>query len=363
MSNVQGGGQQQQQQGDSQQQQGGNQQQQGYPNYYGQQQGYGGYYQQGSPYQQAWSQQQQTWSPQPQQQRLSGSGVQGSGQQQGGNQQQQVDNQQQQGGSQQQQGGSQQQQGGSQQQQGKNSQSTSSSSPAPPQSDHFDLKHFDNDHGPSKDKADWTLQSPRMLQIKVKGRIWIQRGSMKAYTGNIKFTRENITNGGIGKMIKRAIANEHIFLTKAEGDGVLFLGEQGKSIQIIHLKNETLCVNGHKVLAFENSLKWDITLMKTFAGVIEGGYFNVTFSGSGSIAISTWYEPLTLEVNKGQSVCTDPHATIAWSGHLYPSVKIDSTIKTYYGRGSGETVQMQFTGDSGFVCIQPMEEFHLSQQG
>jgi len=186
---------------------------------------------------------------------------------------------------------------------------------------------------------------------------------MKAYTGNITFTRENVMNGGIGKMIKRHIASENIFLTKAEGTGTLFVGDQGKSIQILHMKDETLCVNGHKILAFDNSLKWDITFMKTFAGVIEGGYFNVTFTGTGSVAICTYFEPLTLQVGRHSTVYTDPHATVAWSGHLRPSVRLDVTLKSFFGRGSGESVQMEFAGDSGFVVVQPMEEFHISRNG
>jgi len=224
-----------------------------------------------------------------------------------------------------------------------------------------DLSRFSEEHGPSKEKKDWVLQSPRMLQVNLNGLVWMKRGAMRGYTGNIRFSRESVMNGGLGKMIKRHIAHENIFLTKAEGAGTLFLGDQGKSIQILHLKNETMCVNGHKILAFDNNLNWDITLMKTFAGVIEGGYFNVTFSGTGSVAICTYFEPLTLEVKSGNPVYTDPHATVAWSGHLKPSVKLDVSLKTFFGRGSGESLQMEFAGDSGFVVVQPVEELHISR--
>jgi len=181
---------------------------------------------------------------------------------------------------------------------------------------------------------------------------------MRAYTGNISFTRENITQGGIAKAIKRAVVNEGIFLTKAEGNGVLFLGDQGKSIQILHLKDETLCVNGHRILAFETSLRWDISMMKSFGGVIEGGYFCVTFQGTGCVAITSFFEPLTLQVSRGTSVYTDPHATIAWSGNLKPGVKLDVSLKSFFGRGSGESVQMEFNGD-GIVVVQPVEEIHV----
>ena len=178
----------------------------------------------------------------------------------------------------------------------------------------------------------------------------------KGYKGSISFSREGIAQGGLMKVIKRAVANEGIALTSAKGTGVLFVGHEAKNIQIIHLNNESFSVNGHQILAFESSLKWDITFMKTFAGVIEGGYFNVTFKGTGSLAITTLGDPLALAVTKGEPVYTDPHATVGWSGNLKPSVKLDVSLKTFLGRGSGESLQMEFSGDSGIVVIQPVEE-------
>jgi uncharacterized protein (AIM24 family) len=54
-------------------------------------------------------------------------------------------------------------------------------------------------------------------------------------------------------------------------------------------------------------------------------------------------------------VFTDPNATVAWSGGLTPTFKADVGLKTFFGRGSGESFQMRFDGD-GFVVVQPYEE-------
>ena len=43
-------------------------------------------------------------------------------------------------------------------------------------------------------------------------------------------------------------------------------------------------------------------------------------------------------------------------GQLSPELKTDIQLKTFVGRGSGESVQMKFEGD-GFVVVQPFEEF------
>ena len=59
---------------------------------------------------------------------------------------------------------------------------------------------------------------------------------------------------------------------------------------------------------------------------------------------------------------TDPNATIAWSGSLTPELKTDVSLRTFLGRGSGESMQMCFQGD-GFVIVQPYEEVYMQQAG
>jgi len=67
---------------------------------------------------------------------------------------------------------------------------------------------------------------------------------------------------------------------------------------------------------------------------------------------------MALRVAPGLPVCTDPNATVAWSGSLQPEFKTDISLKTFLGRGSGESVQMLFQGE-GFVVVQPKEEVYL----
>src|SRR5207248_3131475 len=47
-------------------------------------------------------------------------------------------------------------------------------------------------------------------------------------------------------------------------------------------------------------------------------------------------------------------AQITWSSGVQTQVKVDANLKTLVGRGSGETVQMAFTGE-GWVLVQPSE--------
>jgi uncharacterized protein (AIM24 family) len=205
------------------------------------------------------------------------------------------------------------------------------------------------------------LESERMLEVNLNGDMWTKTGSMVAYLGAVKFTREGILEHGIGKFLKRAVSGEGTQLTKAQGQGKLYLADEAKKISILKLHNEAIFVNGNDVLAFEPSLKWDITLMRSMAGMFAGGLFNVRFEGTGMLAITTHYDPLALEVRPGQPVFTDPNATVAWSGTLQPQIHTDVSFKTFFGRGSGESIQLRFEG-SGFVLIQPKEEVYFQQQ-
>jgi len=204
------------------------------------------------------------------------------------------------------------------------------------------------------------LERDRMLEVNLEGMVWSKMGSMVAYRGDIKFTREGVLEHGIGKMLKKAVTGEGVRLTKAEGSGKLYLADSGKKISIINLENQSIFVNGNDLLAFEESINWDIKMLKKVAGLMSGGLFNVKLEGTGMVAITTHYDPLTLRVTPENPVFTDPNATVAWSGNLQPDLKTDVSIKTFVGRSSGESLQMAFKGE-GFVVIQPYEEVYFQQ--
>ena len=179
----------------------------------------------------------------------------------------------------------------------------------------------------------------------------------------MKFTREGILEHGIGKLLKKTFTGEGTQLTKVEGRGKLYLADSAKKITVLKLDpNMPICVNGNSVLTFESSVKWDLQLMKRIAGILSGGFFNMNFSGEGHIAITSYFDPMTLIVKPGSPVYTDPNATVAWSANLKPELKTDISVKTFFGRGSGESLQMRFDGD-GFVIVQPMEEVYYVSSG
>ncbi len=204
------------------------------------------------------------------------------------------------------------------------------------------------------------LENPHMLEINLNGQIRAKVGAMIGYVGNVKFTREGMLEHGLGTLLKKAVSGEGMTLMKVEGQGRVYMADKGKKIRILQLQEDTIFINGNDLLAFEETLKWDITLMRRVAGMLAGGLFNIKLRGSGLIAMTTHYEPLTLRVSPNEPIFTDPNATVAWSGSLTPEIVTNITFKTLLGRGSGEAIQMKFQGD-GWVVLQPYEEIMMQQ--
>ena len=76
-------------------------------------------------------------------------------------------------------------------------------------------------------------------------------------------------------------------------------------------------------------------------------------SGTGSVALVSDGTPLLIEID-GESTYADPQAAITWSEGVSSTVKTDVNVKTLIGRGSGETIQLAFSGN-GWLLIQPSE--------
>lgn len=205
------------------------------------------------------------------------------------------------------------------------------------------------------------LEKERLLGVNLRGVVWTKMGSMVAYTGNIKFTREGTLEHGLERMVKISLGGEGINLIKAEGVGKLYLADKGKKVSVLKLEKDSICVNYNNILAIEDSIRWEIRMMRKFSGVAENDIYNVKLEGTGIVAVTTRHELLTFRVTRERPLFTDPNTTVAWTGNMEPEVKSDLSLKTSVGRSTGESVQMIFRGE-GFVIVQPYEEINLQTQ-
>jgi uncharacterized protein (AIM24 family) len=198
----------------------------------------------------------------------------------------------------------------------------------------------------------FTLQGPRLLKVELsETRVMARNGSMVAYQGEVNFEHKG---GGLSRLMKKAATGESLALMQASGSGELFLADQAMLIHLLRLDDDSITVNGANILAFEEGIDWDVTRVKGgTAGVIAGGLFNIHLRGSGSVALVSDGEPVMLDVSEAATF-GDPQAAIAWSGAVQTSLKTDVQAKTLIGLGSGESLQLAFSG-RGWVLIQPSE--------
>lgn len=220
----------------------------------------------------------------------------------------------------------------------------------------MNLNEFANTHAPQDQGKTFDLENSKLLDISMDGTILAKAGTMVGYTGDISFERKS--TGGLKGMLKKKATGEGGVMMQTTGKGHLYLADQGKEVQILELNEEDeISVNGNDVLAFDESVSWDIKMMKSIAGASTGGLFNVFLEGPGYVAITTHGKPLVIPT----PVSTDPNATVAWSSNVSPSSKRDLNLKSFIGRSSGETYQLHFAEEGGFVVIQPYEELQPEQ--
>lgn len=227
----------------------------------------------------------------------------------------------------------------------------------------YSIRSFIEETAQDESKNDFfQLESTHMLELNINNQtVMLKKGAMVAYTGNIKFEREGMLSKGIGNLLKKTMSGEGTTMMRTSGTGRVYAADFEKRVRILYLENEAINVNGNDILAHENSIQSDVKMMKSIAGIMGGGLFQVRIAGTGHVAITTHGKPMTLLVKPGQPIFTDPNATVAWSGNLTPTIKTDISLKTFIGRGSGESFQMMFEGE-GWVIVQPCEEVYGAPQ-
>ena len=198
----------------------------------------------------------------------------------------------------------------------------------------------------------FTLQNRRLLKVELAtGSVLAKNGAMVAYQGDVQFEHKG---GGLGRFLKKAATGESLRLMQASGSGELFLAHQAMLVHTLALNGESITVNGSNILAFGDGIDWDVTRVKGgTAGMLAGGLFNIHLQGTGPVALVSDGEPVRLNVAEAPTFA-DPQAAIAWSGGVTTNLKTDFQAKSLVGLGSGESIQIGFSGD-GWVLVQPSE--------
>jgi len=204
----------------------------------------------------------------------------------------------------------------------------------------------------------FALQNSQLLRVSLGGDVLSVKGAMVAYQGAVRFDHERA--GSVGKLLKKMVTSEDMPLMRVSGEGEVFFANEAGYVYLVDLAGDGISVNGRNLLAFEASLQWDINRVKG-AGMMAGGLFNTTVSGTGTVALCTVGHPVVLDCSQ-QPTYVDVQACVAWSAHLVPNVVSSMNMKSMLRGGSGEAFQYAFHGP-GFVVVQPSEWHPVTQTG
>lgn len=196
----------------------------------------------------------------------------------------------------------------------------------------------------------FALQNSQLLRVALGADVLAVKGAMVAFQGQVRFEHEKA--GGVGKLLKKMVTSEDMPLMRVSGEGEVFFANEAGYVYLVELAGDGISVNGRNLLAFDAALQWDINRVKG-AGMMAGGLFNTTVSGTGQVALCTVGHPVVLDCSQ-QPTYVDVQACVAWSSHLVPNVVSSMNVKSMLRGGSGEAFQYAFHGP-GFVVVQPSE--------
>ncbi|TVL94031.1 TerD family protein [Streptomyces sp. SAJ15] len=200
----------------------------------------------------------------------------------------------------------------------------------------------------------WTSQNPKLVRVdlSIGGQpVLARQGSMVLYQGKVDFGYKGA--GFRGRIVGNSTGQE-MQLMRCSGYGQVFLAENAAEVHPIELQGEAICVSAESVLAFDESLQYEVRRIEGH-GIPGGALFTMQFQGTGTLVVKTQGTPVVLPVTP--TTFADSNAIVAWSAGS--QVIISSQVRlrrTSYPGHTGEAVNLQFRGAPGnFIVVQPYE--------
>ena len=159
----------------------------------------------------------------------------------------------------------------------------------------------------------FALHENGFLEINFARSVYVKRGTVSSYSGNLKFVAES---GLLGTTAQTMV--------KAAGQGKIFVYEKGRKTFLLDLNEEFIYVEGGNLLALEDTLTYRVEPI--YDAAYQRKIDTLKIFGKGSLAISTSIEPLTLRVTREYPLSISSNALVAWTGSLIPTVVDDASL-------------------------------------
>ena len=186
----------------------------------------------------------------------------------------------------------------------------------------------------------FVLHENGFLEINFGRSVYVKRGTVSSYSGNLKFLAES---GLLGTTAQTMV--------KATGQGKIFVYEKGRKTFLLDLNEEFIYVEGRNLLALEDSLTYRVEPI--YDSAYQRKIDTVKIFGKGSLAISTSIEPLTMRVTREYPLSITSNALVAWTGSLIPTVMDDQSLQDVMIENIDQSgFKVRFEGDGVVVSEQ-----------
>ena len=224
---------------------------------------------------------------------------------------------------------------------------------------------FTGGPGRASYRIDGTVMQVVSIQLEPGETIYSESGGMSWMTGNVEMRTHS--GGGLGKMLKRAVAGESLFITDfyvSSGRGVVSFASEfpGKILPFDLKQGESLIVQKDAFMCAEKSVDLDMQFRKRLGTGLFGGegFVMQKLTGPGLVFMEVDGEVVEYDLKPGQLLKVD-------TGHIAgyePTVDFDVTMVKGLGNIllGGEGLFLATLRGPGKVWLQTMPMSKLANK-
>jgi tetratricopeptide (TPR) repeat protein/uncharacterized protein (AIM24 family) len=185
----------------------------------------------------------------------------------------------------------------------------------------------------------FVVRADGALEIASPGVVYVRKGCVVWYSGNVRFTAEQAFRGTRLESILRA-----------DGRGYLFVNDPGRHAFRRDLSGQSLSLEGSRLLALDHGLSFRLEPIHDFR--MNRRVDILRIQGQGSVILSVTGPLLAHEVSAEFPLIVSAHDLVAWSGNLLPAVLEDRFLEEVMQPDSAAAPKIKFEGE-GTVLTEP----------
>ena len=185
----------------------------------------------------------------------------------------------------------------------------------------------------------FVVRADGALEIASPGVVYVRKGCVVWYSGNVRFTAEQAFRGTRLESILRA-----------DGRGYLFVNDPGRHAFRRDLSGQSLSLEGSRLLALDHGLSFRLEPIHDFR--MNRRVDILRIQGQGSVILSVTGPLLAHEVSTEFPLIVSAHDLVAWSGNLLPAVLEDRFLEEVMQPDSASAPKIRFEGE-GTVLTEP----------